>query len=302
MTKNSASSNSPLKNIHPEPSSAQPREIQQAAKRPVALITGASSGIGAAAVAVFAAAGYDVVLTARRKERLEQVRAAVAARRPDARILPLLCDVDKDESVSEAFKQVAEQFGRLDALVNNAGFGSYGSVEKSPPELFRSSMETNYFGVIRCTQAALPLLRAAATDSKRRWGAGIVMVSSFVGRRALPLMSAYCASKFALEGFSESLRVELRDERISVSVVNPGVTRSEFIGAAQGERPKNFLSPEGGMSCEAVAEVLLKAVRRPRRNFYLTAAGQSGLALQWLAPALMDRVALRVWRQTQAKG
>jgi short-subunit dehydrogenase len=268
----------------------------QTPPHPVALITGASSGIGAASVAVFAAAGYDVVMTARRKDRLEHVRANAVASNPTAQVVPLVCDVDSDESVRQAFDVVAQQFGRIDALINNAGFGSYGTVEKTPLSTFRANMETNYFGVIRCTQAALPLLRIAANSNARRYGAAIVMVSSFVGRRALPLMASYCASKFALEGFSEALRAELRDERISVSVVNPGVTQSEFVGSAQGYRPKNFLAPEGGMSSEAVAKVLLRAVRRPRRNIYLTAAGKSGLLLQWLAPTLMDRVALRVYR------
>ena len=165
---------------------------------------------------------------------------------------------------------------------------------------FRSSMETNFFGVVRCTQAALPLLRlAASANSRQRWGAAIVMVSSFVGRRALPMMSAYCASKFALEGLSESLRVELFDERISVSVVNPGVTQTEFVDAAKGERPANFLSPAQGMTSEQVARVLLQAVRRPRRNRYLTAAGRAGILLEWLAPGVLDRMLLKTWRKAK---
>jgi len=197
--------------------------------RPVVFITGASSGIGAAAGRVFAGAGYDMVLTARRVDRLESLAAELRSLYPTGRFEPLACDVNFDGSVKTAFDFVKERFGRLDALINNAGFGAYGAVERASLESFRAVMETNYFGVIRCTQAALPLLKAAAAapeNSRKKWGAAIVMVSSFVGRRAVPAMSAYCASKFALEGFSESLRVELRDERISVSVVNPGVTQT----------------------------------------------------------------------------
>jgi short-subunit dehydrogenase len=127
------------------------------------------------------------------------------------------------------------------------------------------------------------------------------MVSSFVGRRGLPLMSSYCATKFAMEALSESLRVELHDERIAVAVVNPGVTQTEFVTAASGTRPANYISPKGGMSAHAVAEVLLKSVRCPRRNRYLTAEGKAGIALQWLAPGLFDRGLLRAYRKATRK-
>jgi len=265
----------------------------------VVFITGASAGIGAAAVSVFAAAGYDVVLTARRKDRLEKVAEAARASVPAATLLPLVCDVNSDASVSDTFVAVRERFGRLDVLVNNAGYGVYGSVERTPLQVFRDNMETNFFGVIRCTQAALPLLRNAS--GRGRWRAAIVMVSSVIGRRTIPGMSAYCASKYALEALSETLRVELYDERISVSVVNPGVTQTEFVAAAKGERPANFLSPKNGMSSEAVARVILKAVNRPRRNRYLTFAGKAAVAGQWLAPGIVDSVLLQSWRKAAEK-
>lgn len=270
--------------------------------RPIVFITGASSGIGAAAGRVFAAAGYDAVLTARRVDRLESLAAELRSQYPAGRFEPLACDVNFDASVKTAFEFVKERFGRVDALLNNAGFGAYGSVERSTLDSFRAVMETNLYGVIRCTQAALPLLRAAASappNARKKWGAAIVMVSSFVGRRAVPAMSGYCASKFALEGFSESLRVELHDERISVSVVNPGVTQTEFVGSAAGKRPENFIDQSGGMTSEAVARVLLNAVCRPRRNRYLTAAGRAGIFAQWLVPTMVDRAMLDTWRKSK---
>jgi short-subunit dehydrogenase len=272
--------------------------------RPVALITGASSGIGAAAAGVFVEAGYDVVLCARRAEKLEATVGPLRSRYPKARVETIVCDVNFDASVTSAFERVRGTFGRLDVLINNAGFGAYGSVERMPQDTFRAVMETNYFGVIRCTQAALPLLRLASnsdSNKRRRWGAAIVMVSSFVGRRAVPAMGAYCASKFALEGLSESLRVELLDERISVSVVNPGVTQTEFVDAAQGKRPSQFISQSGGMTSEDVARVLLSAVRRPRRNRYLTGAGKAGIFAQWLAPRMVDRILLKTWRKSRGE-
>ena len=146
------------------------------------------------------------------------------------------------------------------------------------------------------------LLRQAARASAGHWGAAIVMVSSFVGRRALPMFSSYCASKFALEALSESLRVELYDDRISVSVINPGVTRTEFGAAAKGARPTYFIGTRNGMSAAAVAQVLLKAVRRPRRNRYLTAAGKAGIVAQHFVPGLVDRVLVLSTRRARQAG
>ncbi|MBI3830734.1 MAG: SDR family NAD(P)-dependent oxidoreductase [Planctomycetes bacterium] len=267
--------------------------------RPVALVTGASAGIGAACVKVFAAAGWDVAAAARRTEKLDEIAQAVTAEVPGATILPLRCDVNSDDSVKDAFDAFRKRFGKLDALVNNAGYGVYGSVEETPLERFRANMETNYFGVLRCTQSALPLLREAAKGNRRRWGAAIVMVSSFVGRRALPGMASYCASKFALEGLSEALRIELADERVAVSVVNPGVTQTDFFKTAEGARPKGYLPPASGMSSEAVARVIFSAARRPRRNAYLTAAGKAGIAAQWLSPRLLDWIMKDNWAKSR---
>lgn len=270
------------------------------ASRPVVFITGASAGIGAAAVRVFARAGYDVILTARREERLKEIAAEAAREFPQAKFVPVVCDVNSDASVKAVFAVVGERFGRLDVLVNNAGYGVYGSVANTTMEQFRANMETNYFGVIRCTQAALPWLRAAVGQSSGKgWGAAIIMVSSFVGRRALPMMSSYCATKFAMEGLSESLRVELYDERISVSVVNPGVTQTDFVQAAKGSRPANFIQSQRGMTAAAVAEVLLRAVKYPRRNIYLTTEGRMGILFQWLAPRIFDRGLLHTWRKAK---
>jgi short-subunit dehydrogenase len=269
--------------------------------RPVVMITGASSGIGASAVGLFAAAGYDVVLAARRKDRLKSVAENVRLQHPEAKLCEIVCDVNSDDSVRDAFAKIRTEFGRLNVLVNNAGYGVYGSVEATSMDVFRANMETNYFGVIRCTQHALPLLRIATVDTARAQypkRASIIMVSSFVGRRAIPCLASYCASKFALEGLSEALRIELHDQHIAVSVVNPGVTQTEFVQSAQGLRPEAFLSPGKGMSSESVAKVILKLAKKPRPNVYLTSEGRMGLALQWLSPSMFDRIMLRTWRKS----
>ncbi|MCZ7649304.1 MAG: SDR family NAD(P)-dependent oxidoreductase [Planctomycetota bacterium] len=260
------------------------------------LITGASAGIGAACVLRFATAGWRVAAAARRTERLETLAAEARAAAPGAEILPLPCDVADSASVAAAFQALHARFGALDALVNNAGYGHYGTLEQARLEDFQASMETNYLGAVRCTQAALPLLKAAAAARGGRWGANVVCVSSIVGRRAFPGAGAYCASKFALEGFAEALRVELRSLRIGVSVVNPGLTRTEFFESAGGQRPPGFLQPEGGMPPEVVARTILRCARSPRRNVYLTLPGKLAVLAQWLSPRLLDAVLARTWQ------
>ena len=253
-------------------------------KRPTAFITGASAGIGAACVKAFLAAGWNVAAGARRLDRVEALKSAAP---PEAAFLPLALDVTDEASVRAAFERTREKFGRLDALVNNAGAGAYGRVADLPVEAFRACMDVNYLGVVRCTQAALPLLRAGA---QARGRAGIVMVSSIVGRRAFAGSAAYCATKFALEGLSEALRLELKPERIFVSVVNPSVTNTEFFESADGTRPPGYLPPTGGMSAEAVARAILAAAKRPKRNRYLSAGGKALLAVNWLSPKLADAI------------
>jgi hypothetical protein len=265
--------------------------------RPVVFITGASAGIGAACVRIFAQGGWDVVATARRMERVESLCQELGSRDAGVQVRALRCDVDSDESVRAAFDEVRTSFGRLDALVNNAGFGSYGCLGVLSIDEFRANMETNYFGVLRCTQAALPLLRNAATRSGRKWGAAIIMVSSFCGRRSVPEFGAYGASKYALEGLSEALRLELKEAGISVSVVNPGVVKTDFFAQAHGDRPPSYVPPARGMTGEEVARVILKLTRRPRRNVYLTWPCKAGVFLQWLAPSLFDYLIWKTWRR-----
>lgn len=267
--------------------------------QPVVVITGASSGIGAASAKVFAQAGYAVVLTARREDRLRAVTAAIKTGLPEAKLVPVACDVNSDSSVKALFEKVAHDFAKLDVLINNAGYGVYGSVEKTSVADFADNMNTNFLGVIRCTQAALPLLRIAAKDRAGRVGASVLMVSSIVGRRAMPNLSSYCATKFALEALSEALRVELRDERIAVSVINPGVTESDFAAVAVGDRPRTFLTPKHPMRADDVARSMLRAVKHPIRNRYLTVAGKLGVLAQWLSPKLLDGVLLKIWRKSR---
>ena len=189
--------------------------------------------------------------------------------------------------MANLFISLTQEIPVLDVLVNNAGYGLYGSVAETSLDDYRKNMDTNYLGVIRCTQAALPLLRkATVAQPRKRWGAAIVNISSIVGRRAMPRLSSYSATKFALEALSESLRLELWDQRISVSVVNPGVTRTEFGEAARGDRPSGFLDFKSGMDPLAVGRVIFRAAEHPTRNRYLTWSGKVCVWIETLCPTL----------------
>jgi NAD(P)-dependent dehydrogenase (short-subunit alcohol dehydrogenase family) len=177
------------------------------------LITGTSSGIGMATALAFGRAGHRVSATMRDLSRGAELRRIVEQEKLPVTISAL--DVDSDASVKEAVKRIASA-GPIDVLVNNAGVAPTGSVEETPLSLFRSAMETNYFGIIRCVQAVLPAMR------ERRSGC-IINISSVAGRIAMSPMAPYNATKFALEGLSESLAQEVKPFNIRVAVVQPGI-------------------------------------------------------------------------------
>ena len=191
------------------------------AARPVALVTGASSGIGKAAALALAAAGFEVAGTSR--------NTSGATRRDGVTFLDL--DVASDESVSTAVKQVIERFGRLDVLVNNAGIGSSGAAEESSIAQDQSVFDINVFGVIRMTKAVLPQMRAQG-------GGRIINISSVLGFVPAPYMAVYAASKHAIEGYSESVDHEVREYGVRVLLVEPGYTKTGFdTNAMQPDTP-----------------------------------------------------------------
>ena len=185
---------------------------QEQRTRPVAVVTGASGGIGEATARALHAAGYRVFGTSRRPP---------ATRSPG--IDYLVCDVTSDESVTAMVGQVLEQAGRIDLLVNNAGVGLVGGAEESSLEQAKSLFEVNVFGVIRLTKAVLPVMR-------RQQAGRVVNLSSILGLIPAPFSALYAASKHAVEGYSESLDHEVRGSGIRVVLVEPGYTRTSFEG------------------------------------------------------------------------
>jgi NAD(P)-dependent dehydrogenase (short-subunit alcohol dehydrogenase family) len=178
------------------------------------LITGTSKGIGYETALAFGRAGYRVHATMRNPSQSPAL-AEVAAKEKLA-ITVTTMDVDNDKSVSDGMAAIQAQHGPIDILVNNAGIEAAGSIEEEPLDDYQATMETNYFGVIRCIKAVVPEMR------KRRSGT-IINISSVAGSFSHPPMTAYCASKWALEALSESLACEMKSFGVRVAVVKPGI-------------------------------------------------------------------------------
>ena len=189
-------------------------------------ITGASSGFGRAFAAHALARGHNVVATARNVSKL----ADLAAQAPE-RVQVLRLDVDQAGDAQAAIDAAVARFGRIDVLVNNAGYGIVGAVEETPEAELRAQMETNFFGAMALTRAALPTLRA------QRSGA-IVNMSSMGGQMSFAGFGAYSASKFALEGASEALALELAPFGVKVMIVEPGQFRTDFAAGALRHMPQ----------------------------------------------------------------
>lgn len=247
----------------------------------VFLITGASSGIGCALARAAACQGGRVALLARNRQRLESVAQDIA--RAGGEAWPVVADVCHTDEVAAAVKATLDRFGQIDVLVNNAGQGLTGRVDQTSLNEFRELIETHFFGALRVVQAALPQMMA------RRTGL-IIQMSSVNGFCAVPLGSAYSASKFALEALSESLRVELQPYGIRVLVVRPGVTDTEFFDRAKRFREQNPFPLRRLMSADTVARKTLAAAAAHRRDLVLTAEGKLLWWLKKFAPAMVDRI------------
>jgi NAD(P)-dependent dehydrogenase (short-subunit alcohol dehydrogenase family) len=190
-----------------------------------AVVTGSSTGIGLATAATLARAGHTVYATMRNpKTGGEELRAIAKREHLPLHIAAL--DVDSDESVRTAFAKILAEAGRIDVLVNNAGISGIGPVEENPIASFRATMETNYFGALRCIQAVVPGMR------ERRSGC-IVNVTSVAGRLSVAPQAAYSSSKFALEAASESLAQEVKAFGVRVAIVEPGVIATAIFGKVQ---------------------------------------------------------------------
>ena len=185
----------------------------------VAVITGCSSGIGYETSILLAKNGFKTYATMRNVEKGDKLKDIAEKEHLDLKIIKL--DVTDDYSIKNAINEIIQETSRIDILVNNAGNNIAGTVEDLSIEEFKEQFETNFFGLVRVTKAVLPIMRIQNSGI-------IVNLSSIVGKMAIPLNSAYTSSKFAVEGFSESVRYELEDFGIKVILIEPGVIKSNF--------------------------------------------------------------------------
>jgi NAD(P)-dependent dehydrogenase (short-subunit alcohol dehydrogenase family) len=232
----------------------------------VALVTGSSSGIGLETALALARDGYHTFASMRDIRKDGELE--YAAKKEGLRINVIELDVDKEESIVSAIKKIITDVGRLDVLVNNAGYGQFGCTEDVSVDDFRKQFETNFFSIVRIIQEVSPIMR------KQNSGI-IVNISSVVGRMGLPASPAYISTKFALEGLSECLRYELGQFGIKTTLIEPGVIKTNFFDSMKVPESKTDpkykqltndilaglkMMVEMGTAPSQVAEVIIKAI------------------------------------------
>jgi NAD(P)-dependent dehydrogenase (short-subunit alcohol dehydrogenase family) len=252
---------------------------------PVVLITGASSGIGEALALEYARRGADLVLLARRADRLAAV--AKEAEAHGHRALTLECDVTSEDAVRAAVERAEREFSRVDVVIANAGFGVSGRIETLSMDDFRRQFETNVFGVIRTVHASL--------DALKRSKGRLAIVSSVAGYVASPGMSPYAMSKFAVRALADSIREELRPHGISVTTIAPGFVDSEIRRVDRGGvfRPE---TPEPvpawlRVRTDVAARHIIRAIDRRRPEAVITGHGKLMVQLARHAPWTMRALA-----------
>jgi short-subunit dehydrogenase len=253
-----------------------------------ALVTGASSGIGRAICLELAQNGVDLVMVARREGALATLVAEL--QKLQRRAIPVVGDVTDAAVRRRALDAAREQLGGLDLLVNNAGVSAHGRFAGGNPDVLRRIMDVNFFAAVELTREAVPLLRTGRTPM-------VVNVSSILGRRAIPLNADYCASKFALTGFSEALRAELAGEGIDVLVVAPGTTDTELFDSLLEERERPAWAKARGVSPAYVARKTVQAIRRGKHEIVPNWQGWWLLLASRIAPRVVDRVMARLGRR-----
>jgi short-subunit dehydrogenase len=250
----------------------------------VAIVTGAGSGIGKALAEAFAYRGAKVVLAARSAENLNRV--ADNLRIKGARVLVCPCDVSREEECEQLINSTVNEFGRIDFLVNNAGISMRELFVDTSPEVLKRLMDVNFWGTVYCTKYALPYLLEVKGS--------VTGVSSIAGYKGLPARTGYSASKFAMHGFLESLRIENLKTGLHVLIACPGFTASNIRNTAlrgdgkpQGESPRDEAAM---MQPEEVAYEILKAIHRKKHTLVLTAQGKMTVWLNKFFCRFMDKM------------
>lgn len=252
-------------------------------KGKVVIITGASSGIGEAAAREFAKAGARIVLAARRVEKLQELADEIAAMNTGSETLVTQADLSKFEDIQAMIQQTLEKFGRIDVLVNNAGFGRLDWLEDlDPVKDIQAQIDVNVMGVIQTTRQVLPIM------IKQRAGS-IINMCSMAGLVGTPTYSIYAASKHAVHGFSEALRREVKPWGIDVSLIYPGGVMTEFTQHAGIKRKTNAKTPVFMLlTAKQVGQAVVKLTHHPKRMLVIPWLWNVTVFMNKLFPGLVD--------------
>jgi len=251
-------------------------------QKKAAIITGASSGIGRATALAFARSGYAVALAARRAQLLADL--ADACHRHGAEAVAVPTDVACEPQVEDLVSACVERFGRVDVMVNNAGYGLHARVHQTTTEQMHRIFGTNFYGVFFGCRAVAPVMI--------RQGAGhIFNVSSVIGKRGAPFNGAYCATKFAVCGLTDAMRVEMLDHNVRVTSVCPGLTDTAFFESGQGLRPggkSSFARLRGLTPPDVVARRIVATVGKNIPELVFSTGGKLLTLIAALSPRLAD--------------
>ena len=252
-------------------------------ERAVAVVTGASSGIGAETALAFARRGYAVVLAARRADRLEEVARRCRACGGQATAVPT--DVAGEREVDALVAAAAAEHGRVDVMVNNAGQGLIARVHETSDRQMRRIFDVNFFGVFYGCKAVVPVMI-------RQRSGHIFNLSSVIGKRGTPFHGAYCATKFAICGLTDSMRVELAAYNVRATCVCPATTRTEFFGHSEREQKagRSFERFQHPTPASVVGRKIAATVGKPVPELIFTAGGKLLTLIAALSPRLADRM------------
>lgn len=255
-------------------------------KGKVIIITGASSGIGLASSAILAQAGAKVVMAARSTEKLEEEARNMAAKYANPDILPVRCDVTKEEDCKNLIETAVSRFGRIDVLVNNAGISMRAWFKDLDLEVEKRLMDVNFWGTVYCTKYALPYLLQTKGQV-----VGVISIAGFIG---LPGRTGYSASKFAIRGFLNTLRIEHLKDGLNVMIFAPGyiatnIRKSALMadGSEQGSTPRK---EEKMMTAEQAGSILLRSLRKRKAQVVLTPLGKLTVFVSTRLPRLTDKL------------
>lgn len=262
--------------------------VKYSFRHQVVVITGASSGIGKELALQLAARGSVLALGARNLKKLEAV--AETCRKKGGKTLAIYLDVSDKENCRTFIEKTVEEFGKIDILINNAGISMWAYFEEfNDVTPFEKIMQVNYFGSLYCTFYALPYLKK--TQGR------LVGMSSLTGKTGVPTRSGYAASKHAVAGFFDTLRIELKKTGVSVTMIYPGFVATNVRKLALGANGKSLnkspLDESGTMSVEKSVDLMLPAIAKRKRELVMTLKARLGLWLKLMAPGLVDRIALK---------